>query len=172
MKGGASATLTAFPGEVELLFPYRADLVDELKEQIPARHRRWDPDDKVWRVTDPHTQTAIGLLLAHFPHAETPATYARPPSVTVVREKPRRRVIALPPRDIAPVAPPPLEEGADQLVATITCPKCHTLPIAVSAVTSAKAAKRAITPEVVAVCPSCNTLAVVAFHPLPASASA
>jgi hypothetical protein len=174
METIASARETPF-GDVELRFPFNRDLVEALKEEIPARHRRWDAEDKRWLVTDPHTQTAIDLLVARFPNAETPATYARPPSVTVVREKPRRRVITLPPPDVAPAASPPLEEGADQLLATIVCPKCHTpyqQPIRVSAVTSAKAAKQTITPEVVAVCPNCHTLAVVAFHPLATSASA
>jgi hypothetical protein len=174
METIASARETPF-GDVELRFPFNRDLVEALKEEIPARHRRWDAEDKRWLVTDPYTQTAIDLLIARFPNAETPATYARPPSVTVVREKPRHRVIALPSPDVAPVASPPLEEGTDQLLATITCPKCHTphtLPIAVSAVTSAKAAKQTITPELIAVCPSCSALAVVAFHPLPAGASA
>jgi hypothetical protein len=73
----ASATKTA-GGSVELVFPYSADLVDDLKTEIPGRFRRWDPDDKVWRVMGAYAPTAINLLLEHFPSASTPDDYARP----------------------------------------------------------------------------------------------
>jgi hypothetical protein len=42
----ASARATPFGGEVELRFPYRPALVDDLKQEIPARFRRWDADEK------------------------------------------------------------------------------------------------------------------------------
>ena len=44
-----SARLTAL-GEVELIFPFRQDLVDALKTEIPVRFRTWDVDEKRWRV--------------------------------------------------------------------------------------------------------------------------
>jgi hypothetical protein len=164
-----TASTTAFPGEIELRFPYAADLVDALKEAIPLRHRRWDPDEKRWLITDPHTQTAINLLVAHFPNAEIPAGYARSAAVKVVSRTPRRKSIALLAHDPEHREFLPVLERADQLMAFITCPRCHIpyqQPIRVTAESSARAAKREITPEMISVCASCGNLLVLVFQPI------
>jgi hypothetical protein len=160
-------TVAAFGGAVVLRFPFNRELVDELKLAVPIRHRHWDKGEKVWRVAGAYAKAAIDALLDHHPRAEVPTTYAR--IVPVVKTRPSMPVM-FPAADLEVSAP-----TSSQISATVMCPKCrkpYEQSIRVSAVTSATAAKRAITPEVVAVCPSCNTLAVVAFHPLATSASA
>jgi hypothetical protein len=122
----ASARMTAF-GEVELVFPYREALVDDLKQEIPARFRRWDPDDKVWRVMGAYAPAAIDLLLEHFPRAEVPG--AAPWRIRErIRSSPARTEppspLPLPPIAVAP-SPAPEEPERDRLVASVRCPKCH-----------------------------------------------
>jgi hypothetical protein len=158
--------VAAIGGELELRFPFDQDLVDELKLAVPARHRHWDKEAKVWRVAGAYAQAAIDILIEHHPTAEVPATYARS-KPTVIRRPRREPALPVPYLEHPAAAP-------CQLTATVTCPKCHhpyQQQIGVTAETSAKAAKHTITPELVSVCPSCNTLAVVAFHPLTAAAS-
>lgn len=158
----ASATETAFAGEIELTFPFREELVDDLKAEIPARHRSWDPDDKVWRVRGPFARTAVDLLLDHFPGATVPVAYRRP-TVRI------RNTAAVPP---VPEAPPPTDvAGAESsaVMVAVQCPNCrkrHDVSVYAIAESSFAVAKREATPpEMIAVCPECNTLEVVSFHP-------
>lgn len=156
----ATATETAFVGEVELSFPYRADLVDDLKE-LPSRYRKWDAGDRVWRVTEPYCRDAIDLLLDRFPDAAVPAAYQRP----TVRSRSVTR---------APVMPtlPPAGSAAVELpaaVVAVQCPGCravHDVPIRGVAELSVTVAKRETTPpELIAICPSCGVLQIVSFLP-------
>jgi hypothetical protein len=96
----ASAQETAFTDEIELRFPYSPALIDRLKVAVPARHRRWDPDDQVWRVTAPYQGTAIDLLIARFPNAEIPTAYAaRHPLVTQRLKREASRCTTAQPED-------------------------------------------------------------------------
>lgn len=164
----ASARETAF-GEVELLCPFREGLVEALKE-IPGRFRSWDPDEKVWRVREPHAQVAVDLLVEHFPGATVPAAYRRIAPV-IVKEPP--------PAPLPPIVPLRRTRSAhpelDHLVASVQCPRCperYEQPIRVVAETSLTVAKRErITPELIAICPHCSCLAVVAFWPAAAGAA-
>jgi hypothetical protein len=170
----ASARKTAFGGEIELRFPFCQDLVDGLKD-LPKRSRKWDNEDRVWRVQGVHAPAAIDLLLAYFPHAEVPDDRPRRrPSTPARTERPPEPALPLPP---ILIEPRPADEPPERnhLIATIRCPGCRLhfpQPVRVTAHTSAHVAKReAITPELVAVCPGCSCLAVVGFVPAPAAAS-
>jgi hypothetical protein len=165
----ASATMTAF-GEVELTFPFSEALREALKAEIPGRYRKWDPDDKVWRVMGAYAPAAIDLLLEHFPRAEVPGDQPRRiPSSPARKEKP---AVPLPPLSSLDGARGMDDQPArDHLVASVRCPKCHAWhdqPIRVVAEASLTVAKREQSPpELVAVCPGCNVLMVVSFFPAP-----
>jgi hypothetical protein len=76
------------------------------------------------------------------------------------------------------VPPPPATDlpPLDALIAIIPCPKCgerQAQHVKVVAETSLRVVKseRPVA-EMVAVCPRCNTLAVVSFHPAPLASAA
>jgi hypothetical protein len=166
----ASATKTAF-GEIELRFPFNADLRDALKDQIPKRFLRWDPQNRVWRVMGAFGPTAINLLLAHYPRVAVPDDAPRRlPSSPARTTKPEPAL----PRPPVPFPVVARAAGADQdplapLLAVIPCPACHTRyeqPVRVVAETSRTIAQdETRAPELIAVCPHCTTLAVVSFWP-------
>jgi hypothetical protein len=195
MSASASARETAFTGELELRFPFNEQLKEALKEAIPRRYLRWDPEEKVWRVTEPHQAAAIALLLEYFPSAQVPDTYARrvAPEVTPAaddgppwEEEPWWDTPARPAPKPAPkptpkgepvvVVPPPAPTSDDlaPLVAVVPCPKCgdqREQPVRVVAETSTTVARQERPPaEMLSVCERCRTLAVVAFFPAVASA--
>ena len=162
---------TAFGGEIELWIPFAGgeELREALKDAIPKRFRTWDPDNKVWRVMGAYAPTAIDLLLEHFPAAEVPDDAPRRlPSTPARTEKPPAP-LPLPPLDVATSAND--QTSLDPLLAIVPCPTCghrHEQPLRVVAETSLTVTKReSITPELVAVCPGCHTLAVVSFFPAP-----
>ena len=182
-----SARETAF-GEIALRSPYSQGLVDDLKTEIPARHRRWDPDEKVWRVTEPHVTAAVDLLLTYHPGAPVPGVYAQRTAVAPVADdcppweeapwwdassrptptpapKPAPKVVPIPAR---PTPPHALEDGAPT-VARISCPTCTTRleqPIRAHVETGARVARSERPPaELVTVCPTCRDLLVLSFAP-------
>jgi hypothetical protein len=171
MSALASTRETAF-GEVELRFPFAdsESLREALKSEIPGRYRRWDPDERVWRIMGAYRETAIALLLEHFPRAEVPDDALRR-----VPSSPARTV----PPPLAPLPPipfpasPETDDQPARLVACVRCPRCHERydqPVRVSAVSSQTIAKQERPPaEFVSVCPTCNTLAIVSFCPAPAA---
>jgi hypothetical protein len=168
----ASASRTAF-GEIELRFPYRPALVDDLKSEIPRRFRRWDAEEKVWRVMGAYAPAAVNLLLLHFPRAEVPDDQPRRIVSTPARTE--APPAPLPPLAV-PAAPAPDDPDRDTLTISVRCPTCrrrHDQPVRVVAEASRTVARRGtIPPELVAVCPQCSTLAVVAFFPAVAAAVA
>lgn len=58
-------TLTAYAvvrgDEVELIFPYCAELIDRLKT-IPSRWRSWNPRTRRWTIYSPYTEPSIRLV--------------------------------------------------------------------------------------------------------------
>ena len=112
------------------------------------------------------SDTALDLLTTHYPNAELPSD-----RVAIVRERKHARRLALPPVPVPEIAPASADDQLerDYLTASIRCPKCgqrHDQPVRVVTQAAALVAMReTITPEFVSVCPSCATLAVVAFVP-------
>jgi hypothetical protein len=166
----ATAERTPF-GEFSLTFPYAGseDLRDALKQQIPARFRRWEPDGKRWLVMGAYAPQAIDLLLQHFPHAEvpddtprritrTPARTVRPPARSPGLDADAGAVVVTP--DDAPPSP---------FLAVVRCPRCrahHEQPVRVVAESAERVARReTITPELLMTCPACQGLIVVGFWP-------
>ena len=95
---------------------------------------------------------------------ETPDTRVRNQLAAAVVDRSIVRELLAPPQSALDGSPAALTPSR----VSIPCPRCHVAherTIQVVAETSAKAAKHAITPELIAVCPSCHTLTVVAFHP-------
>lgn len=54
---------------LEIKTPYDARLVERIKAEIPATHRRWAPERKTWFVQAPYDTVAIRILRYHFPDA-------------------------------------------------------------------------------------------------------
>ena len=71
----------------ELRFPFNRQLVESLKDRIPARHREWVPDRKVWIVDPSHAATAIDLLRLFYPDA----TISNPEHMTPPKQHRFRR---------------------------------------------------------------------------------
>lgn len=59
-------SITPGNGGLILRTPYDASLVAELKWNIPATDRKFDPAMKAWVVSPAHGQTLQNLVLAHF----------------------------------------------------------------------------------------------------------
>lgn len=53
----------AATGELEFVSPYDPMLVMSLKAKIPHTDRRWDPDEKLWRISPRHAATLAELVL-------------------------------------------------------------------------------------------------------------
>lgn len=45
---------------------FDVDYIEELKEQVPPRQRKWNPDAKVWLFKDDAMETVFFLLRRHF----------------------------------------------------------------------------------------------------------
>lgn len=59
--------------------PYAPSLVADLKLQVPASERQWDPGRKVWRVAPQHAALLVGLAQTHLGETlQTPAIRTRP----------------------------------------------------------------------------------------------
>ena len=166
MSALASATRTA-GGGVALQFPYREDLVDDLKEQIPARFRHYDRDAKCWLILGAYAPTAVALLLEHFPRADVPGDAPRRMTLRVPSTPARTEPPATPGPALI-VVPPPADDPPP-LIATIVCPRCQTRlaqPIRVRAQSAEVVAKREQPPaEFVLVCPGCQRVLVVGVAP-------
>jgi hypothetical protein len=162
----ASAARTPF-GELSLTFPYAADLVDALKQEIPARFRRWEPDGKRWLVMGAYAAQALDLLLEHFPNAQVPDDQPRRITGTPARKaRPPTPLTLLP--AISTSSSDPDEPDPDALIAAVRCPWCaerRELPVRPVVHTAEVVAKRElITPEMLSVCP-CGVTLIVAFYP-------
>ena len=168
-----SASRTPF-GEIELSFPYAPDLVDALKTEIPARFRRWDPDDKVWRILGAYEIDAIALLVAHFPRAEVPDDIARPGRLMARPQTPSA------PLPVPVVLPAPLatiaETPSEPLSVIFGCPTCSARLeqyVRVAVATGERIARTEAPPaEFVVVCSGCRGLLIVSFAPAVAHGAA
>lgn len=46
---------------VILLSPYNENFIKDLKQEIASQDRRWDPEDKFWRINRAYLDTLISL---------------------------------------------------------------------------------------------------------------
>ncbi len=94
-------------GWVEVRFPYRRDVVENVKTFIPSTDRSWDPAAKVWTVSGPWISTVLSLLRDAFGdvHIEQAASAPRPSSI---RQTDHDFAIL----HLLPSAPPELIEAA------------------------------------------------------------
>ncbi len=168
----ARATPTPF-GEIALHFPFSAELVDDLKAEIPSRYRRWDGDEKRWLILGAYAPAAIDLLLEHFPGAAVPDDAPRRvPSTPARTKKPLPRPPAMLPAipAAADLSPP------DPLTVTLACPRCHARleqPVRITVQSGERVARTAAPPaEFVSVCPGCRSLLIVGVLPAVAPVAA
>ena len=68
-------------GWVDVVSPYNADYIEDLKTVIQPSHRKWDPNQKVWRVSEIYLEELVGLLKMHFDEVTTNLTEPEQPAV-------------------------------------------------------------------------------------------
>jgi len=70
-------------GWVDVVSPYNADYIEDLKTVIQPSHRKWDPNQKVWRVSEIYLEELVGLLKMHFDEVTTNLTEADTAAIDV-----------------------------------------------------------------------------------------
>lgn len=70
-------------GAVCIKASYDADFIDALKDAIPFKKRRWDPEEKVWICSGGFIDDILGIAGAFFPGAKL----GKGPRSTVIGEK-------------------------------------------------------------------------------------
>mgnify|MGYP001609834074 CR=1 FL=1 len=58
---------SSFEDWLRVYFDYDPDLIEDLKDTIPKRARRWDPEDRCWLIL-PSQKRALTHLLAEHGH--------------------------------------------------------------------------------------------------------
>lgn len=53
-------------GWIYVRTPYDRKFVDDLKKNISAAHRRWDPVDKIWKVDPSQDDLLVGIVKRYF----------------------------------------------------------------------------------------------------------
>jgi len=67
----AAVNRSVLTGWVDLVTPYNAGFVRDLKESIQTSHRKWNPDMKVWQVNQIYLDKAVLLLKKYFDEVTT-----------------------------------------------------------------------------------------------------
>jgi hypothetical protein len=62
MASNIAQAIFRWDGKLECSFPYSKYLVEQLKAHIPASHREWVPEHKVWIVDSVYATTALRLM--------------------------------------------------------------------------------------------------------------
>ena len=109
-------------GDVEIVAPFDADFVERLKRYVPARHRRWDPDSKSWRISAAFVEDALSAADLCYDEVEFVApgvrTHTLPECLDAIRRAyPAHSVLCL-----TPVAPPDLFHAAYRTLARLVHP--------------------------------------------------
>jgi len=94
-------------GWVEVRFPYRRDVVDDIKHLIPSEGRTWDPKDKCWTVSGPWISTVISLLREAYGDVRIEPLASAPPPAPIRQTDHDYAALHL-----LPSAPPELIEAA------------------------------------------------------------
>jgi len=61
-------TATELLGRTTFLFPYDPEMVEEMKG-VPVAFRSYDPDQRMWTISDPYADRLLDRFLRRFPHA-------------------------------------------------------------------------------------------------------
>jgi hypothetical protein len=105
-------------GAVALRFPYDAEFISRLKDEIPASARTYDPETKTWTVRPAFAERAVALMRETFAAVVeygADRTATSPPDPTR-RDDPDLAVLHL-----LPSAPPELIETAYRCLSKL----CH-----------------------------------------------
>jgi len=62
MASNIAHAIFRWDGKLECSFPYSKYLVEQLKAHIPASHREWNPEHKLWIVDSVYATTALRLM--------------------------------------------------------------------------------------------------------------
>jgi DnaJ-domain-containing protein 1 len=61
-------TATKFLARTTFLFPYDPEMVEEMKT-VPIASRSYDPEQRMWTISDPYADRMLDRFLRRFPHA-------------------------------------------------------------------------------------------------------
>ncbi len=83
-KGPSKAAInkSKMPGWVDVVTPYLAEFVEDLKTVIQPSHRTWDKDNRVWHVNELFLEELVGLLQMHFDEVTTDLVEAAEPAAS------------------------------------------------------------------------------------------
>ncbi len=62
----AKVWLEESKGVICARFPYKSEVIEEIKEQIPTGKKSWNPEDKIWEFSVETIDTLINILEEHF----------------------------------------------------------------------------------------------------------
>jgi len=70
----AAYAITRPGGDIELIGPYNADFITDLKRRVPHWHRVFDPETKAWAVDSAYASTAVSIARRWYGAVETLST--------------------------------------------------------------------------------------------------
>lgn len=77
------AELHMFETEIRIRTPFVVEFVGQFKKRIPAGHRRWDPDDRMWIISYTYEGQAVELCKKFYGRIERyrhkPQSGSKPP---------------------------------------------------------------------------------------------
>jgi hypothetical protein len=83
------ATLVTADNKMTIDTPYKAEFVSDLKAQIPARGRKWDPATKLWIIEPNYHSLALRLAKHHYNKVILKDTHGYHSDETPEPKKPR-----------------------------------------------------------------------------------
>jgi len=72
-KGPTKATImqSKDAGWFDIVTPYNADFVENLKSLISPAYRRWDPANKLWKIRESALEDVVNLLMVYYDTVES-----------------------------------------------------------------------------------------------------
>jgi len=77
-KETAKVWLDENKGVICARFPYKVEVIDEIRSKIPKGKKSWNPEDKVWEFSVETIEVIVGILQGHFDEV-LDLTQATPP---------------------------------------------------------------------------------------------
>jgi len=108
-------------GNIIIEFPYDADFVTLLKEEVPSQYRSWRPATKQWHIDMVWARRVVNLLRDYWPDVDVVPypRYRRDPDPLPLRPSAPDPYSVL---HLRPTAPPELVDAAVRCLARINHP--------------------------------------------------
>lgn len=66
MRRGYYETRPSENGTLFYLSIFHEECVERIKDEIPAKERRWDPDEEAWWISEEYLDEAEGIIGEYF----------------------------------------------------------------------------------------------------------